>query len=208
MQAQEQITALHHACQQLESSATGKAAEARLQKALNKLHKLDLTPPSAVAAAAAVAAATAVGHTLQSSQAEAETAPEREDSGGAQGSLPAIHSSALESSKHAAADRIGDGASIQPSGNIGPAIAKAGALDGAQPTATQQVAVLPAEGPADQSSAHETNMTAEQDKHDRKAQKEEAKVSVSRLRQHLFACCNQNSAADILTVYVNVMCKV
>ena len=44
------MTALHNACQQLEGTATGRAAEARLQKALAKLHKVQQTPAEAAAA--------------------------------------------------------------------------------------------------------------------------------------------------------------
>lgn len=40
VQSQEYLNALHKACQQLESTATGKTAETRLQKSLDKLHKL------------------------------------------------------------------------------------------------------------------------------------------------------------------------
>ncbi len=47
------ITALHNACQQLASTATGKAAEARLQKALDKLQKLQQKPVETTAASAA-----------------------------------------------------------------------------------------------------------------------------------------------------------
>lgn len=54
LQAQELITALHNACQQLASTATGKAAEARLQKALDKLQKLQQKPVETTAASAAV----------------------------------------------------------------------------------------------------------------------------------------------------------
>lgn len=49
LQAQEVMTALHNACQQLEGTATGRAAEARLQKALAKLHKVQQTPTEAAA---------------------------------------------------------------------------------------------------------------------------------------------------------------
>lgn len=49
LQAQELITALHNVCQQLESSATGKAAGTRLQKALDKLQKLQQASPPAAA---------------------------------------------------------------------------------------------------------------------------------------------------------------
>jgi len=44
LQAQELISALHNICQQLASTATGKAAETRLQKALDKLQKLQQNP--------------------------------------------------------------------------------------------------------------------------------------------------------------------
>ena len=53
LQAQELITALHNACQQLASTATGKAAEAHLQKALDKLQKLQQKPVETTAASAA-----------------------------------------------------------------------------------------------------------------------------------------------------------
>lgn len=41
LQAQEHLTALHSACQLLQSTASSKAADNKLQKALNKLHKLE-----------------------------------------------------------------------------------------------------------------------------------------------------------------------
>lgn len=47
MQNQELITALHNACQQLESSTSSKAAETKLQKALDKLHKIQQAAPPA-----------------------------------------------------------------------------------------------------------------------------------------------------------------
>ncbi|DBA98101.1 TPA: hypothetical protein ACH3X1_014721 [Trebouxia sp. C0004] len=55
LKAQELITALHNACQQLASTATGKAAETRLQKALDKLQKLQQNPVETTAASAAAA---------------------------------------------------------------------------------------------------------------------------------------------------------
>ncbi|KAL0034990.1 hypothetical protein WJX79_004632 [Trebouxia sp. C0005] len=53
LKAQELTTALHNACQQLASTATGKAAETRLQKALDKLQKLQQNPIETAAASAA-----------------------------------------------------------------------------------------------------------------------------------------------------------
>ena len=41
LQAQELMTALHSVCQCLQSSASGKTAENKLQKALNRVHKLE-----------------------------------------------------------------------------------------------------------------------------------------------------------------------
>ena len=41
LQAQEHLTALHSACQLLQSTANSKAADNKLQKALNKLYKLE-----------------------------------------------------------------------------------------------------------------------------------------------------------------------
>ena len=46
-QNQELITALHNACQQLKSATSGKAAETKLQKALDKLHKIQQAAPPA-----------------------------------------------------------------------------------------------------------------------------------------------------------------
>lgn len=72
MQAQEYLTALHNACQCLQSTASGKTAENRLQKALAKVHKL--SQPSSKARCQGQTTTTAVHSPLTGANAAKQTA--------------------------------------------------------------------------------------------------------------------------------------
>lgn len=174
LQAQEYTTALHNVCQQLESSATGKAAETRLQKALDKLHKIQQS-----AALDRTGQHVKREHGISSArQTIAEVQPAELLVG------DSIMSTHLDSASGPASRHSKDGEDV----TMGDAImadavmADAVALDSAHPAATsEQEVVVPVKGIADEASVHNPELAAAAaDKSktaaDKKAQKEEAKV--------------------------------
>lgn len=185
LQMQEHITALHNVCQQLDSSAIGKAAETRLQKALDKLHKIQQTAVSA-----------APDSTWQHAKTEQVINPVQDTAARPQ---PSEVGNSVVSTQP---DSVSEPASSHFSNGQDAVMADAAALDGARPAADAQDVVLlvKAEGASVQNMEHAA-AAADKSKTaaDKKAQKEEAKVGslnvvqVTSIRTCMFslACVQQ-----------------
>lgn len=171
LQTQEHITALHNVCQQLDSSATGKAAETRLQKAFDKLHKVQQATLSA-----------APGSTGQHANTEqAINAVQQTAAGPQSAKLLGCESQVGNSVDCTQPDSAPEPASSHPSNGKDAVMADAVAMDDARPAADEQDAELPVQGKADGASVQNLeHAAAAADKSktatDKKAQKEEAKV--------------------------------
>ena len=174
LQAQEHITALHNVCQQLESSATGKAAEARLQKALDKLHKIQQATLSA--------ASGSTGHGTKTEQAinlEQQTA-----AGPQSGELVVREGKMGNSAVSPQPDSVSEPVSSHHSNGEDAVMADAVALHDACPAADEHSDVIPGQDKVDGASvqnlehakaaADKCNTAAE-----KKAEKEKAKVGLS-----------------------------
>lgn len=183
LQAQEHTTALHNVCQQLESTATGKAAETRLQKALDKLHKIQQS--AAPDSTGQHANRQHVINAVRQTNAEAQPT-ELPVCGGKMGN--SIMSTQLDSASGPASSYSIDGEdtvmadAVMADGVMPDAVmADAVALDGAHSAASGQEVVVPVKGKADGPSVQNCGLAAAAaDKAktaaDKKAQKEEAKV--------------------------------
>ena len=168
-QAQEHITALYNVCQQLESSATGKAAETRLQKALDKLHKIQQ--------------ATLSDTTGLHAKTKHVVNPAQQTAAGSQpAELSAPEGEVSDSMKPALSVRAAEPAGRQPSSGEDAVMADACALNDADPAEDKQEVVSPVKA-GDVSTPDLKSMAAAVSKSkmtaDKKAQKEEAKVSSS-----------------------------
>lgn len=174
LQAQEHITALHHVCQQLDSSATGKAAETRLQKALDKLHKIQQAALSA-----------APDSTGQRVKTEHAINPVQQTAAVPQSAELVVRDGKVGNSVVTTQpDSFSEPASSHPSNGQDAVMADAAALNDACPAADEQDVVLPVQGKADGASVQlleHAAAAADQSKTaaDKKAQKEEAKVGSS-----------------------------
>lgn len=184
LQVQEHTTALHNVCQQLDSSATGKAAETRLQKALDKLHRIQ---QSAVPDSTGQHVKQEHGiNPVRQTIAEAQPAELPVCGGNMSNSMM---STQLDSASGPASSHSKDGEdavmadAVMPDGVMPDAVmADAVALDSAHPAATSEhEVVVPVRGKTDEGSVHSLELAgAAADKSktaaDKKAQKEEAKV--------------------------------
>ena len=164
LQMQEHITALHNVCQHLDSSAVGKAAETRLQKALDRLHKIQQTTLSA-----------APDSSGQRAKTEQVINPVQETAAGPQ--PPEVGNSVVSTQP----DSVPEPASSHPSHGEDAVMADAVALDAAGPAVDAQDVVLPVQGKADGASVQQQEHAAaaadnSKTAADKKAQKEEAKV--------------------------------
>lgn len=167
LQAQEYMTALHNVCQQLQSSATGKAAESRLQKVLDKLHKMQPeTCPLAADSTGLPAASQQVVKPAHQAAAASQTV-----------ALPV-----LEVGDSTTSAWLGE-PSQQAGGHTEDAImADAVALKESHSAEDKWKVVLPAKDKVAEASAlGDTAVAADKSKvaADKKAQKEEAKVNTS-----------------------------
>ena len=166
-QAQEHITALHQVCQQLESSATGKAAETRLQKALDKLDKIQQASlPVSAADNTRLQAQTTVG--AAETHIAAETAPSDQS---------ADRGSVGQRLLSGASDRADEQVVSQPGEED-----MTDAHHGPAHVPTDQAVALPAKSKVEEASAHQLDPGAcvaskDQVSADRRAQKDEAKVT-------------------------------
>ncbi len=170
LQAQEHITALHNACQQLDSTATGKAAETRLQKALDKLHKIQqATAPGETAATLAGGSQPMAVESRPSAQAATTNA--ETGSGTRQQGEPAM----LTGSSQPQPDQIASNTDVEMTlaDQCDSAADQRGSAPMQQETIMQEAAV---EGhlqpPGSSSQVDKEKVLAE-----KKAQKEEAKVT-------------------------------
>lgn len=193
LQTQDHITALHNVCQQLDSSATGKAAETRLQKALDKLHKVQQS-----------AVPNSTGQHVISSvrQTDAEAQPaELPVFGGKMGN--SMRSAQLDVASGPASSHSKDGEDTIMADALMPdaVMADAVASDSAHPAAmSEQELVVPVKGKADEASVHNLELAAAAaDKAktaaDRKAQKEDAKVCDS--SKAAISKCARSCAVDV-----------
>lgn len=175
LQTQEHITALHNVCQQLDSSATGKAAETRLHKAFDKLHKIQQATLSA-----------APGSTGQHAKSEQAINFVQHTAAGPQSAeLLGCESRMRKSMVCTQPDSVSESAICHPSTDA--VTEDAVALDDARPAADEQDAVLPVQGKADGASVQNEHAAAAAEKSkaatDKRAQKEEAKVGSSNAAQ-------------------------
>ena len=169
LQAQEHITALHHVCQQLESSATGKAAETRLQKALGKLEKIQQASLVSAAEGTRLQA-----HTPAGAAADTPTAAE---------TMPVEQSAGRGNAGQAPPEALGsaDQQIVSQPGRHEDTV-MTDAHDDLAHLASNQAEALPATSKVEEAAAHQLDpgaVIANKDKvlADRKAQKDEAKVN-------------------------------
>lgn len=206
LQAQELITALHNACQQLASTATGKTAEARLQKALDKLQKLQQKPIETTAAWGG-AAQLPTGH---AQPVEAPTGTGQQAAGAEQKAASTNQNSAGAHRKEdivlvTAGEDMAEGASGQ--GRSAAVLAEASQANGEPPSSVADVEMTPVEdqeaGSAKENTAPSQGQSAkgqqpsgdeQTDKGmllaEKKAHKEEAKVRCHKsLRKCILLSC-------------------